>query len=319
VELWDFRFRGFEDLKIKPTGNMTLTCTYYITDSAMIHVMPGGKMFVSPTGTILNRCGCHGNTYKIEGLMEYAALCSPPANTTLQILPGGTLSAQQFCFQNGVKFQIFPGGKVLLNNVDYTNEIQNYTQVNVNLSNQTVNQNIYAMQDIMAISNVQTSGPVLFKAGNKIVLQDGFKGTDGFTATIDPNVSYCSQSSCVESYHERMNYTPSTPQPQHNPFNTDLSNNSHNLNEIIKQIPESLLVYPNITSGWVALNVNKENITINEIMVYDITGKMVRAIHREDTPSLNLVNLTELENGIYILSAFTSSGNIHHIKVILRK
>jgi hypothetical protein len=65
--------------------------------------------------------------------------------------------------------------------------------------------------------------------------------------------------------------------------------------------------------------VNKENITINEIMVYDITGKMVRAIHREDTPSLNLVNLTELENGIYILSAFTSSGNIHHIKVILRK
>ena len=184
-ETWDFSFRSFEDIWVQTYSQLNIQCTVQLTDSAKLIIDNGAVVNVSSKGQIENRCGCNGNTYEISGQMNVQGIFNIPANTTINIYSTGVLSVDTLCLNSGVVFNIFNGGKVYIKGVDYTNQLQQYSNnYNVLVTMPIVIGNVYAYNQIETYGNVHAGGSV-FKAGRKIVLKDGFKGSNGFIAKID--------------------------------------------------------------------------------------------------------------------------------------
>jgi len=149
------------------------------------------------------------------------------------------------------------------------------------------------------ILNIINSGQeVEYSAHNSIIIKPGFRAAAGsnFRAHIEPCAN-CPQGS-------------PSPAPQ-NP-NVYLENEDEHSNNI-PNLSSSISVFPNPTTGIV--NIIAENTKIENISVFDISGKVL-----ENNTSFagNTLDLSRLSNGIYFIKIKTLSEQVTH-KVIIQK
>jgi hypothetical protein len=74
---------------------------------------------------------------------------------------------------------------------------------------------------------------------------------------------------------------------------------------------QDIQIFPNPTSGILNI-VIPENKMNNKIMLFDLTGKMLK----NEEISTSTININELHPGIYLLRVVTGNGNIYNAKVV---
>lgn len=144
--------------------------------------------------------------------------------------------------------------------------------------------------DSIKASNIIESGSTAeYKAGQEINLNSGFYAESGstFTAEIEP----CTASSSSSKQAKAKQST------------TEL---------VSKALENSLSVYPNPTTD--VLNIACKEL-LNDITIYDITGKQIHAIKNINTKEA-FVDMSRFNSGIYFLKIKMKTGEISTRKVI---
>jgi alpha-tubulin suppressor-like RCC1 family protein len=80
-------------------------------------------------------------------------------------------------------------------------------------------------------------------------------------------------------------------------------------------IENSILVYPNPTSGIVTISTNQ---TVASIDVFDVTGKLVHSQNNIKQHNSS-IDLSQLSNGIYFINVQTENGGVSKSKVVVSK
>ena len=96
-----------------------------------------------------------------------------------------------------------------------------------------------------------------------------------------------------------------TPLPEDELAPKMLLNNTNNSSEVSEDL---LYVYPNpvkdiLTVEYALLS----NVSVNSLGIYDIKGKLIKSIPITEQLGITKINISDLENGIYIIS-FGSNG-----------
>jgi hypothetical protein len=65
---------------------------------------------------------------------------------------------------------------------------------------------------------------------------------------------------------------------------------------------------PNPTTG--ELTINNEQLTINNIEIYDVYGKKLSSNHLITSSSNHHINISHLQSGIYFVKIITEAGEI---------
>lgn len=312
-ETWDFSFRSFEDIWVQTYSQLNIQCTVQLTDSAKLIIDNGAVVNVSSNGQIENRCGCNGNTYEISGQMNVQGIFNIPANTTINIYSTGVLSVDTLCLNSGVVFNIFNGGKVYIKGIDYTNQLQQYSNnYNVLVTMPIVIGNVYAYNQIETYGNVHAGGSV-FKAGRKIVLKDGFKGSNGFIAKIDTMINNCQETPCSNNFSNRiMHYSQSR-----NKYSVNYINEYKIYSHHFSLIGNKLHISPNPASSSINIQTT-DNSRIQAIFLKDLTGKVLLQQNFSPPSTTASIDVSALSNGLYLAEIHTSSSVVTEKVVVQR-
>lgn len=81
-------------------------------------------------------------------------------------------------------------------------------------------------------------------------------------------------------------------------------------------IDKSLIIYPNPTSHSVQMKLTDTNLKIDQVRIFDITGKTVRDIRF--TTTSNIVNLDHVINGVYHIQVLINGKYYYRKLVVLR-
>jgi len=85
----------------------------------------------------------------------------------------------------------------------------------------------------------------------------------------------------------------------------------------IKEITQnSWTIYPNPTTG--ELRIDNEQLTIDNVEVFDISGRKQKIILNPQSSILNSINIAHLPDGVYIVQ-LTSNGVVTHKKFVVSK
>ena len=77
---------------------------------------------------------------------------------------------------------------------------------------------------------------------------------------------------------------------------------------VMENVKPEILVYPNPTNGQ--LTIDNEQLTINNVEVFDVYGKKLSSNHLIVSSSNHLINIAHLQAGIYFVKIFTEAGII---------
>jgi len=78
--------------------------------------------------------------------------------------------------------------------------------------------------------------------------------------------------------------------------------------EVIVDYKDNIIIYPNPATHSINISGNM----ISEVRIYNNIGQLILIQHNTNT-----INVTGLQNGIYILSIEISTGNITYKKIII--
>ena len=271
------------------------TWTYYLTTN----LKAGRPVIYGSLGTNADAhcfvCDGYGSNYSPNGFVEYfhfnwgwGGLYNDSWWALDYIRPGGS----HYDISEYAVFDIYPSTNFDFCNFNYTLPIPLQLQLlPIYPTNLTVN--------FTTNNNTITSGQnVTYKAHKSIIIKPGFRAAAGsnFRAHIEP-CAKCPQGS-------------PSPAPQ-NP-NVYLENEDEHSNNI-PNLSSSISVFPNPTTGIV--NIIAENTKIENISVFDISGKVL-----ENNTSFagTTLDLSWLSNGIYFIKIKTLSEQTTH-KVIIQK
>ena len=180
--------------------------------------------------------------------------------------------------------------------------------VGVNLSlnipiNLTVSTNIpsgttysfLAVNTLTANNIIETNTNITYKAGNKIILTDGFhdKAGSNFHAYIEP---------CANNFDTRQLRTANS--------SSTYKQSKENISNILKT---QMLIYPNPSTGVFNINFNAE--TTANIVVYDVMGKLILEKTINNTNSTSF-DLAAQKTGIYILKIVDNNGSVTTERIV---
>jgi hypothetical protein len=320
-ETWDFGFRSFEDIWVQSPAQWNIQCGVQLTDSAKLIIDNGAIVNVNPNGKIENRCGCNGNTFEIAGQLNVSGSFNIPPNTVLNIYSTGVLSVDTLCINPGVIINIYNGGKVYIKGVDYTNQLQQYNnQYNVLVSMPVVIGNVYAYNQIETSGNVHAFNST-FKAGRKIVLKDGFKGSNVFIAKIDTMINQCEETNCTLSqngnklafsnYPENSYYSPYPIKINYIPQNKLYNHKSY--------IPLYFSLFPNPTSSLVHLQLPTRIENTYILKITNLFGQSPSLPIQKLSENVLSIDFSNVAEGVYIVHYSDNEGNVFTNKVVVKR
>ena len=73
-------------------------------------------------------------------------------------------------------------------------------------------------------------------------------------------------------------------------------------------IESEVIIYPNPTSD--ILNIKLRNQDIKKVILYSISGKLLKEFDK------NIIDLKNINTGVYLIKIFTNSNNIINSKII---
>lgn len=141
---------------------------------------------------------------------------------------------------------------------------------------------------------VEGPNPVIFEAGNEIVLHNGFWAKPG--SELIARIRPCSESSSREAKFE---------QTVRDDFTTDA----------VFELDETnfISVYPNPIKDEFVINVPSEHNTVKQIEIYNIYGSLIMRLEQPETTSIKVSNI---QAGLYVVRIITNIGKQYHTKVV---
>jgi type IX secretion system substrate protein len=201
--------------------------------------------------------------------------------------------------------QVQSGQTFTLNKIDLN--------LNSTVENQTVNSGnspatFQAWRTLTVTTNntVQSGGTADFKALDEVNVESEFHAENGSEVHIYNETVLLD---CGDISGFRMIHNPSSP-----PY-VSSENKSMELIFRIKNLPESVSVFPNPNVGIFTLNYTGNSDDVKQINVYDIIGNII--ISGNFTGNENELNLTAQPKGIYFLEV-KSKTNVFNQKIIIQ-
>lgn len=154
--------------------------------------------------------------------------------------------------------------------------------------------NIYCTGSIISACNYEFNGvPVVYAAGNEVVLEDGFCSGNNFLATTISSI------------------TPKTSDIIDNNENTFYSNLFTKEDTIIPVLPDDVKLYPNPTNNHAYLTSSEE---ISDLVVYNMYGETILRKNLHDGSKQISLDLRFLNRGSYIIKIIKKSGKTTSLK-----
>jgi len=167
--------------------------------------------------------------------------------------------------------------------LDYTPYLSGGLPSDINIVNQAISSNQYAVNSITTSGVNYNIGVTELRAGKKIVLSPYFKATNGFSARIVNPITTCASSNC-----------PIKP-------NAAIGSSSTNQALPILTVENETLdfeIYPNPNSGIFTVKVDSKFIN-GQLFIYDIAGRVVY----QSKLSREIANVaSEFAEGVYFVT-----------------
>ncbi len=82
----------------------------------------------------------------------------------------------------------------------------------------------------------------------------------------------------------------------------------------INRLNVERVIYPNPTSGTLYLGEEGSAVPV-EVKVFEVTGRLVRTLH----PNTLVMDVSDLENGIYLLQITSQNNEVSTHKIIMSR
>jgi subtilisin family serine protease len=288
-------------------------------EEVVFNVLSQATLNLNPSGSFVQCDNCNDSkiSFNVDGILNVnqGFFLEINRDSYIYILTNGIVNLYgDFCVEDVSNIWIWKieeGGKLYINDVDYTWLINNTIPNNKTISSNTSG-NHYAKSNIATSGNFQTEGNTLFYGGKSVTFNVGFTAKQGFTAQHGPFLD------CIES-DSQLDCAQKKSSSNSNEVYNDVKTIVNETEKILSfsntsSIGDKIAVSPNPTRGELSVTLPEGSYNLQ---LTDVTGKIVADFGNSNQANYTL-DISHLENGLYFLKI--SNYETQHIeRVVIQK
>ena len=202
-------------------------------------------------------------------------------------IPSSLLESTGITLKNGHYYKIVASDFIQNGNKSFTSYFR-YIPENLSISNQSINTDLSACNDIIIDNSTINNGAVI-SAGNSITMTN---------STMENGTLQFERPHCVCSNNNPILYSTSSDSLNDNSYESvkhPCSCNNKN-NEALNQITDSIQIYPNPATDIITINSYNE---MDKVIIMDVIGNInyQNTIHKK----VVTIDISKLNSGIYVI------------------